>query len=228
MSSLAAIQHILDAERCAEGEAIGHLITAIIHRKVGMRLCHPKRDGRPVIFPPSTENYPKRNIELAAPPIVYPGTDIPFHMPPDKEKHSMYASIGPGGSPMVSGGTPKVPTPDMWPTAQIRPTDGAVRFRCFRKRQWYGLDVLREQVLRIWPAKRRFTTAAERKALDWLVRDLKERGTDSVSKSERRQYAISKFGISGRAFDDRIWPESIRITGFSAASNRGRKRKSPR
>jgi hypothetical protein len=227
MSSLAAIQHIVDAERCDEGKAIGQLVTAIIHRKVGMRLCDPKRGGRPVFFPPGIENYPKRKTGLAVPKIVYPGTDIPFVLPPDIEKGPLFASIGPGGGPMVSPGTRQVPTPDMWRTAGIRMTDGAVRFRYFPKVRWYGFDVLREQVLRIWPAQRRSTTAAERKALDWLVRDLKDRGTDAVSKSERRKIAISKFGISERAFDDRIWPEAIRTAGLDKASNPGRKRKSP-
>jgi hypothetical protein len=60
------------------------------------------------------------------------------------------AGAGPRGGPEVSPGTRQNPSPDDWRKAKIR-ANGALRFRFYKTLKWYAFEVLRENVLRIWP-----------------------------------------------------------------------------
>jgi hypothetical protein len=122
----------------------------------------------------------------------------------------------PDGGPGFSPGIRQIPSPDLWRSANIRAA-GTVNF--FGK--WYAFELRRDDILRIWP--RRSTRAAELRALKWLIGDLKERGVRAVSKATRRKHAIEKFGISSRAFDERVWWQALAETGLSEASRAGRK-----
>jgi hypothetical protein len=115
---------------------------------------------------------------------------------------------------MTSVSGRQLPSPKQWQTAKIR-ANGTVRF-FGEEWPWYAFEVRREDILRIWPRLRgRSTSAAELRALNWLKRDLKERGVKTVSKTARREYAIKEFGISRRGFDERIWPRALEETGLS-------------
>jgi len=107
-----------------------------------------------------------------------------------------------------------------WPSAGV-PAPGCEPPR-------FLVEVLRKDVLQFWP-KRQRSRSAERNCLQWLVQDLKSRGVKTVSKGDRRQHAHSTFGVSRRAFDDRVWPdglEELEPELRALASTAGRKQKS--
>jgi len=87
-----------------------------------------------------------------------------------------------------------------WPSAGV-PAPGQEPRR-------FLVEVFRKDVLQLCE-RQRSTGAAERSCLLWLVDDIKRRGVDNVSKSDRRQYAVANFDVSPRAFDDRIWPDAL-------------------
>jgi hypothetical protein len=145
--------------------------------------------------------------------------------PPGADK-SITHHTGPGSTPVLSPGSRQNPSLKNWQTAEIR-ADGTANFYG-RGTPDYRFEVLRENVLRIWPDSQRSTALHENKALLWLVRDLQDRGAKGVTKSERRDFAVKEFHISARGFDDRVWLEAIRQSGLGEASKAGRKPKSPR
>jgi hypothetical protein len=111
---------------------------------------------------------------------------------------------------------------ELWEFAEIHP-DGAVTVGQFGPLQF---TLPRERVLAIWPILKKSTSANEQKCFKWLIGDLRERGTDQVTKSDRRSYAIEQFGVSIRAFNYRIWPHALKETGLTdVASRAGRKLK---
>jgi hypothetical protein len=115
----------------------------------------------------------------------------------------------------------------LWQFAKIH-ADGTVFFSPPGPNQIGPLQfaVSRQRILAMWPLKNRSTTAAEQRCLKWLIQDLKQRPHQEVSKSERRQRAKKDFGVTIRAFDDRIWPEALKQTGLAdVASQPGRKSK---
>jgi hypothetical protein len=133
-----------------------------------------------------------------------------------------FAPVGPGATSMLSPGVCRQPPAEAWAEADVG-ADGMVAFGPDTSR--YRFEVLRENVLRIWPNRQRSTSAAEKACLKWLLQDLQERGTSTVSKTERRSFARGEFGISHRAFD-RVWTEAVEKSGYEEASRGGRKRKS--
>jgi hypothetical protein len=131
---------------------------------------------------------------------------------------------GPGRTPALSVGSRQVPTLANWRRALIR-ASGKANFYGDRTPD-YPFEVLRENVLRIWPNNQRWSALNENRALQWLVSDLKNRGVQQVTKSERRDFAVKEFRISKRRFDNMVWPDAIRQTGLGEASKAGRKLKS--
>jgi hypothetical protein len=115
----------------------------------------------------------------------------------------------------------------LWQFAGIHP-DGTVTFGPLGPNQIGPLQftVPRELVFSIWPFRNRSTAPAEQRCLKWLIQDLEQKGYQEVSKSERRQHAKKEYGVTIRAFNDRIWPEALKQTGLAdVASQPGRKSK---
>jgi hypothetical protein len=196
MPAKEALAHIRQTDRCSASSAISQLKAAMSDGQIGARL--PNQD------PKSRHRHPT---------AIFP----PWM------KHSIFVGRGPGASPMISIGDRQQPGPKEWRTAEIR-ANGTARF--FGEGwPWYGFEVLREQILRIWPPLRgRSTSAAESRALAWLKRDLTKRGVKSVSKPDRRAHALREFKISCRAFDERVWPRALEETGLrNEGSRAGRK-----
>jgi hypothetical protein len=188
MSGDQAVQHIQNAERCTDADAIDQLRNAIAHGALGARLTDSP------IFPPWASQ-------------------------------SIFHHTGPGKTPALSPGSRKNPSPKQWRTAQVH-ADGTVNFYGSGTPN-YQFEVLRENVLRIWPRQQSSTSAAEGGALKWLVRDLKERGVETVSKSKRFEQAREQFRISQRGFE-RIWPQALRETSMASAGTRAGRKKLPR
>jgi hypothetical protein len=128
----------------------------------------------------------------------------------------------PSTSLYVPKGSYQIPSPNLWAEAEIL-SDGAVKFDLSGSA--YQFEVIRENVLRLWPDRSRSTIASEQRCLEWFIRDLRDRGVETVSKTERRQFAKCHFGISVRGFD-RVWRKALDETGLEEKGVRaGRKRK---
>jgi hypothetical protein len=143
--------------------------------------------------------------------------------PPNADK-SFFHNPGPGKTPVTSPGSRQNPSLENWGRARIR-VNGTANFYGAGTPD-YPFEVLRENLLRIWPNKQHSSALNENKALQWLVSDFKDRGVKAISKSERRDHAVKEFGISESGFNRRVWPRAIDQTGLGAASKAGRKSKS--
>jgi hypothetical protein len=72
----------------------------------------------------------------------------------------------------------------------------------------------------------RSTSAAEKRATQWLIKDLKEHGVEGKSKGERREHCKKHFSVSVNGFNTRVWPEALADTGLTEkATKAGRKKR---
>jgi hypothetical protein len=70
------------------------------------------------------------------------------------------------------------------------------------------------------------TSAKEKRALEWVIKDLRERGVEGTSKLDRLESCVKKFGVTTYGFNTRIWPEALRVARLTdAATKAGRKKR---
>lgn len=90
-----------------------------------------------------------------------------------------------------------------------------------------NMDKLRAVLTNIVVPRTEKDSPEERKAREWLTRDLVEKQNNDRTKSIRCSDAMRLFGISKRAFNDRLWPEAVRNQALTKDMTKpGRPRKS--